>query len=78
MCHDGLADAVLKELPTLTDGEWSFRGFAGLSEAPVVNNLPRSSRAHQYEHTMAEFCEKMKDARISSPKLSNVEPFGIA
>ncbi|WEW61962.1 hypothetical protein PRK78_007462 [Emydomyces testavorans] len=30
VCHGGPAAAILEELPTLTDGDWLFRGFMGI------------------------------------------------
>ena len=67
--------------PTLfvSDPVEFFRQIAGnFSSSRLDLFAGRILLSDQYEHAMAEFWKKVKDARNPSSKLMNVELFGIA
>lgn len=78
ICHDGPAEAVLIELPTLADCDWLFRSVAGLSNAPVINDLALTARAYRYNHGIAQFWKNTDPAKASGRNIMNPEMFNIA
>jgi 2-polyprenyl-6-methoxyphenol hydroxylase-like FAD-dependent oxidoreductase len=73
LLHRGVGGAVIKELPTLTDGDWMFRAFGGLPAAPVVNGIPLSTSGNLYNEALANFMQ-----RFHSRQYSNMEVFGLS
>lgn len=78
MCFDGPPTAVINELPTLTDGDWLFRGFAGLSGAPTIEGLAMTPRAVFYDQALGKFWQKVKSRQSEGTWGTNNELFGIA
>ncbi|KAJ5948876.1 hypothetical protein N7454_002183 [Penicillium verhagenii] len=77
LLHDGPAAAVRKELPSLTDGDWLFRGFMGLADSPVLDALPLSSRGEFFTQAVDQFWKRVRARQASDLKTSNSDLFGI-
>ncbi|CAJ0552559.1 Ff.00g006370.m01.CDS01 [Fusarium sp. VM40] len=78
LCHNGPAEAILKELPTLTDGDWLFRGFMGLADAPVLDDMPLSSRGLMYQKAVESLRNKAIARQKGELKATNLALFGLA
>jgi hypothetical protein len=78
MGHDGPAAAMRRELPSISDGDFLFRGFAGLSDAPVIDGIEPSSRGHYYNQEVRKFWQKVKARREGSLSITNSQLFGLA
>lgn len=76
-CTGGPAAAVREELPTLSDGDWLFRGFMGLSESPVLHALPLSPRGKFYGEALEKFWKPVQTRQASGFKSSNLELFDL-
>lgn len=72
LLHEGPAAVEFQNLPNLTDGDWLFRAFMGFSNAPMLNDLPLSSRGDFYNEALASFWQRFKTG-----KYSNSELFGV-
>jgi FAD dependent monooxygenase len=77
LCHGGPAEAILKELPTLTDGDWLFRGFMGLADAPVLDDMPLSSRGLIYQQAVESLRKKAMARQKGELKATNLALFGL-
>lgn len=71
--HGGLARAVRHELPSLTDGDWLFRGFMGFSGAPVLAALPLSPRGEFYQRAVDQFQQRSESKGVSRSELFGIE-----
>ncbi|KAF2650610.1 FAD/NAD(P)-binding domain-containing protein [Lophiostoma macrostomum CBS 122681] len=76
--HGGPAAAVLRELPTLTDADWLFRGFASLLDAPVLDGFPLTARGKFLEEAMATFKRRSRTRAEGSLKCSNEQLVGLS
>ncbi|RGP80702.1 bikaverin cluster-monooxygenase [Fusarium longipes] len=77
LCHDGPAEAIVKELPTLTDGDWLFRGFMGLADAPVLDHIPLTSRGLMYQKAVESLRKRAIARQKGGLKISNLDLFGL-
>ncbi|OOQ88357.1 3-hydroxybenzoate 6-hydroxylase 1 [Penicillium brasilianum] len=77
LSHSGPAAAVREELPSLTDGDWLFRGFMSLSESPVIDALPVPPRGKFFGQAVEKFWKSFRARQASGFKTSNLELFGI-
>ena len=77
MFHDGPAAAMRRELPSTSDGDVLFRGFASFSEAPFIHGIELSPRGHYYNQAIREFWQKVKARRERSLAMTNSELFGL-
>lgn len=75
--HDGSAAAVRQELPSLTDGDWLFRGFMGFSDSPVLAGVPLSCRGEFFNQAVELFQERFRARQSGELKVSNSGLFGI-
>ncbi|THY13930.1 hypothetical protein D6D00_09988 [Aureobasidium pullulans] len=78
MCFDGPPTAMINELPSLTDGDWLFRGFAGLSGAPTIEGLAVTPRAKFYDQAIGRFWQKVKARGAGGVRGTNNDLFGLA
>ncbi len=60
LCHGSPAAAVLKELPTLTDGDWLFRGFMSFAGAPADRGYSSHSPGCTVQGCNSEVSDKCK------------------
>ncbi|KAF3386931.1 FAD-dependent monooxygenase bik2 [Penicillium rolfsii] len=77
LSHSGPAAAVREELPSLTDGDWLFRGFMGLSGSPVIDALPVSPRGKFFGQAVEKFWKRVQARKASGSKSSNLELFHL-
>ncbi|KAM5343385.1 hypothetical protein ACJ41O_011922 [Fusarium nematophilum] len=77
LCHSGPPEAVLKELPSLSDGDWLFRGFMGLADAPVLHGIPLTDRGRMYQQAVEALRTKAKARQREGLKLTNSALFGL-
>ncbi|KAM3547598.1 hypothetical protein MY1884_009509 [Beauveria asiatica] len=77
LLHSGPAAAIRDELPTLNDGDWLFRGFMGMSDSPVIDTLPLSSRGNMFGEAMEKFWERVQARQGSNSKMSNMALFDL-
>lgn len=75
--HDGPAAVIRRELTSLTDGDWLFRGFVGFADAPVLRGLPLSSKGKFYEQAVEQFQKRVKARLTGGRGISNSVLFGI-
>ncbi|KAM0545989.1 hypothetical protein ACHAPJ_011101 [Fusarium lateritium] len=78
LCHSGPAEAILKELPTLTDGDWLFRGFMGFADAPVLDDIPLTIRGLKYQEAVDAIRNKAIARQKGEFKATNSALFGLA
>lgn len=77
LLHSGPAAAVQEEVPSLTDGDWLFRGFMGLSEFPVLDALPLSPRGKFFGKALEKFWKRVRARQASSSQTSILELFDL-
>jgi FAD dependent monooxygenase len=77
LCHSGPAEAIRKELPALTDGDWLFRGFMGLADAPVLDDVPLTSRGLMFQQAVKSLRKKAMDRQKGKLKATNMALFGL-
>jgi hypothetical protein len=78
MCHDGPAGAVRRDAQSTSAGDMLFRGFAGYSEAPVIDGIEPSPRGRYYNQAIREFRQKVKARSEGQLPVTNSELFGLA
>ena len=71
LLHDGPAAAIVEELPSLSDGDWLFRGFMGLAQSPVLDGIPLSSCSLRFQAAMQKFMQKFKAQQAGELSCSN-------
>ncbi|KAH6654440.1 hypothetical protein BKA67DRAFT_565173 [Truncatella angustata] len=57
--HEGPAAVQPQELPTLTDADWLFRGFMGLSDAQIFEGIPLSNQGVVLQRGNEQFQAKI-------------------
>lgn len=77
LCHGGPAAAILRELPSLTDGDWLLRGIMGLADAPVVHGIELSARGYFYDEAVEKVREKVQARQRGTLSVSNSGLFGL-
>jgi hypothetical protein len=77
MGHGGLAAAMRRELPSTSAGDFLFRGFAGLSDAPVIDGIELSPRGQFYNQAIRNFWQKVKARSEGLLAMTNSELFGL-
>ncbi|THC96949.1 hypothetical protein EYZ11_003557 [Aspergillus tanneri] len=75
LAHDGPAAALRHELPSLTDGDWLFRGFMGLADAPVLAGIPLSQHGLLYQQAVDQFRKRVRARENEGLNISNMELF---
>lgn len=78
LCHSGPAEAILKELPILTDGDWLFRGFMSLAGAPVLQDIPLTSRGLRYQQAVETLQKRVITRQKGETKITNMAALGLA